>query len=364
MPRRRDKFKDKEIRSLVETLAESHPWLDADMLDDDEDFERLVELLGSEDRVPDSAFAEAARAPSKHLRVGALGAIAAGRRPPDDWPEWAAGRFERAEWGERQLLLRALAVCEGRLTLEILRAAEEDWSDAPIIKDVARFVDARVAAGDIVTAEELGELEVSLQPVVDEILRTASERTRAAFEPAMQEWRRSFVDVTFFKELGRVLEPDERPAATIVGSRAIAVDAIAAALDSPQPRSVLLVGDPGAGKTSLILEAVRRLEGGWLAFQASAADVNAGQAFIGMLEARVQEIVRRTVGRRSSGSSRASRRHSGPASTCRARAGSSTRCSPSSNRATRSSSARSTRSRTSSSSSSGRGWRGSSRSCA
>ncbi len=298
MPRRRDKFKDKEIRSLVETLAERHPWLDADMLDDDEDFERLVELLGSEDRVPYSAFADAARAPSKHLRVGALGAIAAGRRAPGGWPEWAAGRFERAEWGERQLLLRALAVCEGRLTLEILRAAEEDWSDAPIIKEVARFVDARVAAGETVTAEELGELEASLQPVVDEILRAGSERTRVAFEPAMQEWRRSFVDVTFFKELGRVLEPDELPAATIVGSRAIAVDAIAAALDSPQPRSVLLVGDPGAGKTSLILEAVRRLEGGWLAFQASAADVNAGQAFIGMLEERVHDIVRRTAGRK------------------------------------------------------------------
>jgi hypothetical protein len=198
MPRRRDKSKEKEIRSLVETLAERHPWLDADMLDSDDDFERLVELLGSEDHVPDSAFAEAARAPNKHLRAGALEAIAEGRPAPSGWPEWAAGRFERAEWGERQLLLRALAVCEGRLMLEILGAAEEGWNDAPIIQEVAPFVDARIAAGEAVTAEELGELDARLQPVVDEVLRSASERTRAAFLPAMQEWRRSFVDVTFF----------------------------------------------------------------------------------------------------------------------------------------------------------------------
>jgi hypothetical protein len=191
LPRRRDKSKQKEIRSLVETLAERHPWLDADMLDSDDDFERLVELLGSEDHVPDSAFAEAARAPNKHLRAGALEAIAEGRPAPSGWPEWAAGRFERAECGERQLLLRALAVCEGRLMLEILGAAEEGWNDAPIIQEVAPFVDARIAAGEAVTAEELGELDARLQPVVDEVLRSASERTRAAFLPAMQEWRRS-----------------------------------------------------------------------------------------------------------------------------------------------------------------------------
>jgi hypothetical protein len=119
MARRRDKFKQKEIQSIVATLAERYPWLDADELEDDEDFERLVELLGDEDRVPDNSFADAARAPNEYLRAGALGAIAAGRPAPDGWSEWAPGRFERAAWGERQLLLRALAGCEGQFAIEI-----------------------------------------------------------------------------------------------------------------------------------------------------------------------------------------------------------------------------------------------------
>ena len=61
---------------------------------------------------------------------------------------------------------------------------------------------------------------------------------------------------------------------------------------------MLLVGEPGVGKSTLIVEALRRLGDEWFAFQAGAQDVNAGQAFIGMLEARVQEIVDRLSRRR------------------------------------------------------------------
>ena len=69
----------------------------------------------------------------------------------------------------------------------------------------------------------------------------------------------------------------------------------------PRPRSVLLVGEQGVGKTTLIVEALRRAEQALrLAFQATAADVNAGQMYIGMLETRVL--------RRSSPSSGAARR--------------------------------------------------------
>ena len=56
---------------------------------------------------------------------------------------------------------------------------------------------------------------------------------------------------------------------------------------------MLLVGEQGVGKTTLVVEALRRLEQPWFAFQAAATEVMAGQMYIGEIEGRVQEIVAR-----------------------------------------------------------------------
>src|SRR6185503_11850945 len=103
-----------ELRALAREVSENHEWLDADELEDDEAFARLVELLGNTERVPAEDFATAARDGSKYLRAGTLAAIAAGRAAPAEWAERAKKRFQRADYGERQLLLRALALSEGK----------------------------------------------------------------------------------------------------------------------------------------------------------------------------------------------------------------------------------------------------------
>ncbi|HET9507176.1 MAG TPA: AAA family ATPase [Gaiellaceae bacterium] len=295
--RRRQQTPLAEVIALGERLAATYPWVDADELEHDEVFARLVELLADTDGIDGDAFAEVTLRGAKFLRAGALAAIAAGRAAPAGLVEGAEGRFRRAEWGERQLLLRALARTDGKVVPAVLATAEEDWSGSPIAREVARFLDARVAAGEDVTAAELGALDARLQPLVGELVDATAEATRAVLRPALEEWQTTTIDVDFFRELGRVVDPGERPPATLAGSRMVAVEAVAGALSAPRPRSVLLVGEPGVGKTTLIVEALRRLGDDWFAFQAGAADVNAGQAFIGMLEGRVQEIVGRLAGR-------------------------------------------------------------------
>ena len=93
---------------------------------------------------------------------------------------------------------------------------------------------------------------------------------------------------------GREVQPEER-ALLLTEPRAAAVEAIVDAV--ADRRSVVLVGERGSGKSMLAKEALRRLaDDGWLAFEAPASSVHAGQHYVGMLEGRVQEIARRMDG--------------------------------------------------------------------
>ena len=69
------------------------------------------------------------------------------------------------------------------------------------------------------------------------------------------------------------------------------VDAITEAVTSDPPRSVVLVGEHGVGKTALVRAALDQLPESWSAFEATASSVNAGAMYIGQLEGRVEEIV-------------------------------------------------------------------------
>ena len=154
-----------------------------------------------------------------------MAAIADGRPPPPGWTETTETRFERAEWGERQLLLRALAESDANVIPGVLAAAEEDWSGSPLARQVSRFLETRVAAGEDVTAAELEALDIRLQPLVGELIDGTNAATKAALRPALEEWQTAIIDVDFFRQLGRVVDPGERPPATLVGSRIGAVDA-------------------------------------------------------------------------------------------------------------------------------------------
>src|SRR4051794_15592700 len=104
---RRDQDALADAKALAKQLSETHEWIDVDDLEDDERFTQLVALLADR-RLSDQSFALATRDGSKFLRAATHVAIANGRQPPWEWAERAKRRFGRAEWGERQLLLRAL----------------------------------------------------------------------------------------------------------------------------------------------------------------------------------------------------------------------------------------------------------------
>jgi ATP-dependent Clp protease ATP-binding subunit ClpC len=101
-------------------------------------------------------------------------------------------------------------------------------------------------------------------------------------------------DEDFFASFGRVVTPGERRPALVTASRKTPLEALIESISSPPRRSVLLVGDRGIGKTALVEHALAVAPGQRLAFHATAADLLAGQSFIGMMEGRVQQIAARS----------------------------------------------------------------------
>ena len=158
----------------------------------------------------------------------------------------------------------------------------------PLARAVARFLDARVAAGERLAADDLEGLSRAATASTRSSPRPANRRgARACGRPvAARRWT-----TAFFRELGRIVDPVEH-AGTIVGSR----DRGRHDRRRAVRRAASVRAARRAGKTTLIVEALRRLDGR-LAFQATAADVIAGQVYIGMLEGRMQDIVARLAHR-------------------------------------------------------------------
>ncbi|MDT7831789.1 AAA family ATPase [Flavobacteriaceae bacterium S356] len=70
------------------------------------------------------------------------------------------------------------------------------------------------------------------------------------------------------------------------------IDSICSLLTKPNPRSILVTGDKGVGKSTMIQAVAKKLSSEkWFIFSATAANLMAGQRYIGDLELSVQRVV-------------------------------------------------------------------------
>ena len=232
-------------------------WVDVDELDRRRAFERLVGLLADPGRVDD----ERSRVAAGTARSSSARARWRDRRRPHaagGWADRAEKRFARADWGERQLLLRALAVATSRSYRPCSRRPRRTGAGSPLAAEVSQLPRRAGRSRGGLTVAELAKLDVGLQPLVGELIDGTTRRRGPPSRPRLDQWRQRSIDTDFFRELGRSSTPATTPGHARRlpdrGGRRARGCALAA-----QPRSVLLVGEQGVGKTTLIVEALRRL---------------------------------------------------------------------------------------------------------
>jgi ATP-dependent Clp protease ATP-binding subunit ClpC len=167
---------------------------------------------------------------------------------------------------------------------------------SPVATQILReFIEERVAAGETpALGDELNRLqEEEAAENLENTLREIGEPLTGKMLEQAQQYRLSH----FLRGIGRVWgrEEDEREAELLIEHEYLneQVFAIESSLHKRTPRSVLLVGETGVGKTAMVRALARRLQQqGWMIFEASAVELMAGQIYYGELEGRVQTLLR------------------------------------------------------------------------
>ena len=204
-----------------------------------------------------------------------------------------ADALEDASNWSRYFGLRLLREKGGAQTLgTVLANLDLSWSSSlgeQLLTE--HLLASKAALDDPSIANTLGEID---RDVVEWLRVEISKKPGLeALAQRIEEARRARIDTEFLRSFGRVhaasdLAANTLPHPSFDASVAELVDLVS----KDKPRSQLVVGDRGVGKTSVLRSVAKTLqERGWTIFEADASAVLAGQSFVGQVEQRIQTLV-------------------------------------------------------------------------
>ena len=281
-----------DVRSAAALLELEHEWwqMSLEVLESEPAFMLAVSALAE----PDADVEEVAvlsRDTDGWVASMALAALAERDDVPDDWLSWAARNPVRPSVCEDRLLLRALAVHAEQPVIGAALQALESLQD----QFIAEFIGERVARGEQVGVETFDKLSLESADGLESFVDRFEGELGPDFRPSFETWRA----LSNLRNVGRIWgRPFDDPPALLAGRRRELVEIVVAALEQSPPRSVLLIGEHGVGKTALTRAALDRIDERTIVFETTAAQINAGAIYIGELEGRVKTLVEAVAGQR------------------------------------------------------------------
>jgi ATP-dependent Clp protease ATP-binding subunit ClpC len=177
----------------------------------------------------------------------------------------------------------------------VLSRAGDAWDHRFPRQFMKDFVAQRIAAGEKPTlGAHLQGLSRRSLGAVGKILKSLGPEA-APLREEHEKFRKGWTDVEYLAGVGTLWNADAAERASIIEHDALqaAVADLESSYLAERPRSTLLVGEPGVGKSAIARALAGRMRrAGWIVFQAGAAELLAGQVYIGQFEERMQEVLR------------------------------------------------------------------------
>ena len=285
-----DDLDSDDVRSVAMQLEMEHDWWNMTLegLESLSEFQGAVSTLADPDTDVDEVVT-LSRDSDGWVASMALAALAQRDDVPGDWLTWAVRNPVRPSFCEDRLLLRALSAHADRPLIGAILTRLEDLRD----DIVAEFVADRIANGEAVAATTFEKVPLEGADGVEALI----DRFEADFGPGFRESFERWRALRNLRNVGRIWErPFDDPPALLTGRRRELVELVVSALGQSPPRSVLLVGEHGVGKSALTGAALDRIDDEPIVFETTAAQINAGAVYIGELEGRVKTLVDAVAG--------------------------------------------------------------------
>lgn len=177
----------------------------------------------------------------------------------------------------------------------ILVRVNDDWWDGTdrfLLQFLRETTRRRASAGEPITFDgALARDDVWRLSYIDGQLDQLDKDIAAPLRVELDAFESQRTNTDFLGSVGTIdADDDTRP---IVEHEALleAAQLIEQTLTAGKRRSVLVVGEEGVGKTTVIRAAAKRLRtAGWVVFEAGANELLAGQSYFGQLEARMAKL--------------------------------------------------------------------------
>jgi len=188
------------------------------------------------------------------------------------------------------------------LVAKVLKRASNDWDHRYPRQFLKDFIRRRRLGGEefLLNTELAGASRETLD-IIHSLLRNLGPDAADILEE-LQKIREGTLDLELLRSIGSVWTSIERPDTRSViehGPLTRLVEELEVSLLEDRPRSILLVGESGVGKTTVAkLLAKRLLERNWTIFEAGHAELIAGRVYIGEFEEQIQKLLRQLRARK------------------------------------------------------------------